>query len=206
MLNAMQQRAVVTMNPAALILAGSGTGKSSVLVARIQHLLEQGTPAKSIMAISFTNKAANEIKQRLIRQMSQSINELWLGTFHSLCFKLLMMHCKEKCKVISQSQQLSIIKTLIAELSIEFDAKKVLGFINAKKDQGARASESDELFEQLYLAYEKHCEAQSLMDFGEILLRTYELLNAHPALLAHYQQQFDYVLVDECQDTNRNSV
>ena len=118
MLNAMQQRAVTTNQASALILSGAGTGKSSVLVARIQHLLEQGTPAQAIMAISFTNKAANEIKQRLAAQQLPSLNELWLGTFHSLCFKLMMMHCKEKCKVISQSQQLSIIKTLIATLNI----------------------------------------------------------------------------------------
>jgi DNA helicase-2/ATP-dependent DNA helicase PcrA len=202
MLNAMQKRAVTTNQASALILSGAGTGKSSVLVARIQHLLEQGTPAQAIMAISFTNKAANEIKQRLAAQQLPSLNDLWLGTFHSLCFKLLMMHCKEKCKVISQSQQLSIIKNLVSTLGIEIDAKKILSFINAKKDQGVRACASDELFEQLYFAYENQCEAHSLIDFGELILRTYELLNAHPALLAHYQQQFDYVLVDECQDTN----
>ncbi len=202
MLNAMQQRAVTTNQASALILSGAGTGKSSVLVARIQHLLEQGTPAQAIMAISFTNKAANEIKQRLAAQQLPSLNDLWLGTFHSLCFKLLMMHIKEKHKVISQSQQLNIIKNLVSTLGIEMDAKKVLGFINAKKDHGLRAKESDELFEQLYLAYERRCEAQSLMDFGELFLRTYELLSEHPALLAHYQHQFNYVLVDECQDTN----
>jgi DNA helicase-2/ATP-dependent DNA helicase PcrA len=203
MLNAQQQIAVTTPNASALILSGAGTGKSSVLVARIQHILQHGTPPESIMAISFTNKAANEIKLRLERQLQDSVSGMWLGTFHSLCFKILVMHIKTKFKVISQSQQTSIIKRLMESKNVEIDAKKVIGFINAKKDKALRAIESEDMFEQLYLAYEKHCTENATMDFGELLLRSYELLRENPKLLLHYQNKFDYVLVDECQDTNK---
>jgi DNA helicase-2/ATP-dependent DNA helicase PcrA len=203
MLNEQQQIAVTTPNASALILSGAGTGKSSVLVARIQHILQQGTPPESIMAISFTNKAANEIKLRLERQLQDSVSGMWLGTFHSLCFKILVMHIKTKFKVISQSQQTSIIKRLMESKNVELDAKKVISFINAKKDKALRAVESEDMFEQLYLAYEKHCTEHSMMDFGELLLRSYELLRENPKLLLHYQNKFDYVLVDECQDTNK---
>ena len=102
MLNEQQQIAVTTPNASALILSGAGTGKSSVLVARIQHILQQGTSPESIMAISFTNKAANEIKLRLERQLQNSVSGMWLGTFHSLCFKILVMHIKTKLS-LSQS-------------------------------------------------------------------------------------------------------
>jgi DNA helicase-2/ATP-dependent DNA helicase PcrA len=203
MLNEQQQIAVTTPNASALILSGAGTGKSSVLVARIQHILEQGTSPESIMAISFTNKAANEIKLRLERQLQDSVSGLWLGTFHSLCFKILVMHIKTKFKVISQSQQTSIVKRLMETKNVELDAKKVISFINAKKDRTLRAVESEDMFEQLYFAYEKHCTENNMMDFGELLLRSYELLRENPKLLLHYQNKFDYVLVDECQDTNQ---
>ena len=182
MLNEQQQIAVTTPNASALILSGAGTGKSSVLVARIQHILEQGTSPESIMAISFTNKAANEIKLRLERQLKDSVSGMWLGTFHSLCFKILVMHIKTKFKVISQSQQTSIIKRLMEAKNVEIDAKKVISFINSKKDKALRAIESEDMFEQLYLAYQTHCTENAMMDFGELLLRSYELLRENPKL------------------------
>jgi DNA helicase-2/ATP-dependent DNA helicase PcrA len=149
MLNEQQQIAVTTPNASALILSGAGTGKSSVLVARIRHILEQGTSPDAIMAISFTNKAANEIKQRLEKQLTEPVAGMWLGTFHSLCYRLLIMHLKIKFKVISQSQQTSIIKRLLESNNIELEPKKALGFINAKKDKGQRAIESTDIFEQV---------------------------------------------------------
>ncbi len=150
MLNEQQQIAVTTPNASALILSGAGTGKSSVLVARIRHILEQGTPPDAIMAVTFTNKAANEIKQRLEKQLTESVTGMWLGTFHSLCYRLLIMHLKVKFKVISQSQQFSIIKRLLESNNIELEPKKALSFINAKKDKGLRAIESTDVFEQVY--------------------------------------------------------
>jgi DNA helicase-2/ATP-dependent DNA helicase PcrA len=202
MLNEQQTCAVTTPNASALILSGAGTGKSSVLVARIQHILQQGTSPESIMAVTFTNKAANEIKQRLEKQLTESVTGMWLGTFHSLCYRLLIMHLKVKFKVISQSQQFSILKRLLDTKNIELEPKKALSFINAKKDKGVRAIESTDVFEQVYWDYQMHCKTNLLMDFGDLLLRSYELLQDSPKLLAHYQAKFAYVLVDEAQDTN----
>jgi DNA helicase-2/ATP-dependent DNA helicase PcrA len=202
MLNAQQQLAVTTTNKSALILSGAGTGKTSVLVSRLAHHLAQGIEPDAIMAVTFTNKAAAEIKSRLEIELNESLNGLWLGTFHSLCYRLLIMHLKAKFKVISQSQQMTILKRLITQHEIELDAKKVLNFINAKKDKGLRAIESNDMFEQVYLLYQVHCKSNLLMDFGDLLLRTFELLNEYPKLLAHYQAKFAYFLVDEAQDTN----
>ena len=201
MLNPQQQLAVTTANKSALILSGAGTGKTSVLVERLAHLLID-QPADSIMAVTFTNKAASEIKSRLESRLNEPLAGLWLGTFHSLCYRLLIMHLNVKFKVITQSQQITLIKRLITANDFDLDAKKVLNFINAKKDKGLRAIESEDVFEQVYLAYQLHCKAHRLMDFGELMLRCYELFQAYPRLLAHYQHKFNYVLVDEFQDTN----
>ena len=202
MLNAQQQLAVTTTNKSALILSGAGTGKTSVLVSRLAHHLAQGIEPDAIMAVTFTNKAAAEIKSRLETELNESLSGLWLGTFHSLCYRLLIMHLKAKFKVITQSQQMTILKRLIVQHELELDAKKVLNFINAKKDKGLRAIESTDMFEQVYLLYQVHCKSNLLMDFGDLLLRTFELLNEYPKLLAHYQAKFAYFLVDEAQDTN----
>lgn len=202
MLNEMQQQAVTTPNASALILAGSGVGKTKVLVSRLSHLLSNGTSPDKLMAVTFTNKAAFEIKHRLESELNQSLNSLWLGTFHSLCYRMLIMHLKVKFKVISQSKQLSILRRLLDSHSIEIEPKKLFNFINAKKDRGLRAIESDDEFEKMYMAYQIHCKENLLMDFGDLLLRSFELLNEHPKLLTHYQNKFAYVLVDEAQDVN----
>lgn len=202
MLNKEQTQAVTTSNKSALIISGAGTGKTSVLVSRLAHHLQQGIEPEAIMAVTFTNKAASEIKSRLESQLHESLNGLWLGTFHSLCYRLLIMHLKAKFKILTQAQQTTLIKRIVQAKEIELDAKKVLNFINAKKDKGLRAVESDDEFEQVYMAYQIHCKEKMLMDFGELLLRSYELLVTYPKLLLHYQSKFDYVLVDEGQDTN----
>ena len=202
MLNSAQQLAVTTPNKSALILSGAGTGKTSVLVKRLAHLLEQGTKPENIMAVTFTNKAANEIQLRLENELTTPLTGLWLGTFHSLCYRMLIIHLKAKFRVITQSQQISLIKKLMNGKELELEPKKVMNFVNSKKDKGLRAIESDDLLEQLYLEYQIHCKENLLMDFGELLFRSYELLVTYPKLLAHYQAKFDYVLVDEVQDTN----
>jgi DNA helicase-2/ATP-dependent DNA helicase PcrA len=202
MLNPQQQLAVTTANKSALILSGAGTGKTSVLVERLAHHLQEGVNAEAIMAVTFTNKAASEIKSRLESRLNEPLTGLWLGTFHSLCYRLLIMHLNAKFKVITQSQQITLIKRLLTAKDLDLDAKKVLNFINAKKDHGMRASDSDDVFEQVYFAYQTYCKENLIADFGELLLRTYEILSTSPKLLRHYQHKFDYVLVDEAQDTN----
>lgn len=203
MLNTQQSHAVTTPNKSALILSGAGTGKTSVLVKRLAHLLEQGTQPDNIMAVTFTNKAAGQIQARLETELSQPLTGLWLGTFHSLCYRILIIHLKAKFRVITQSAQISLIKKLMQGKELECEAKKVMNFINSKKDKGLRAIEdSDDIMEQIYLEYQVHCKENLLMDFGELLFRCYELFITYPKLLSHYQSKFDYVLVDECQDTN----
>ena len=154
MLNEMQQQAVTTPNASALIIAGAGAGKTSVLVSRLAHHLENGISPDRLMAVTFTNKAAFEIKHRLETHLNQSLNNLWLGTFHSLCYRMLIMHLKAKFKVISQSRQTSILKQLIESHQVEVEPRKLLTFINTKKDKGLRAIESDDEFEHLYMAYQ----------------------------------------------------
>jgi len=202
MLNEMQQQAVTTPNASALIIAGAGAGKTSVLVSRLAHHLESGVSPDKLMAVTFTNKAAFEIKHRLETHLNQSLNNLWLGTFHSLCYRMLIMHLKAKFKVISQSRQTSILKQLIESSKVEIEPRKLLTFINAQKDKGLRATDSNDELERLYMAYQTYCKENLLMDFGDLLLRCYELLSDYPKLLEHYQNKFDFVLVDEAQDTN----
>jgi DNA helicase-2/ATP-dependent DNA helicase PcrA len=201
MLNIQQSHAVTTPNKSALILSGAGTGKTSVLVKRLAHLLNEGTQPENIMAVTFTNKAAGEIQQRLENELSQSLHGLWLGTFHSLCYRMLIFHLKAKFRVINQSQQITLIKQLTK--GMELEAKPIMNFINSKKDKGIRAiDDSEDILEQIYLSYQIHCKENLLMDFGDLLFRSYELLTTYPKLLSYYQTKFDYVLVDEAQDTN----
>lgn len=203
MLNNEQKLAVESDKRSALVLAGAGAGKTKVLVARLVHLIEQGTLPEQLMAVTFTNKAANEMRERLEKEIGESAKGIWLGTFHSICYKMLCIHCKERFKIISQYEQLSIIKRFLLELELEMDAKLILNYINAKKDAGERANpEAFDIFGRLYCLYQDYCHTEQLVDFGELLLRCYELLQGSSHLKEFYQSKFDYVLVDEFQDTN----
>jgi DNA helicase-2/ATP-dependent DNA helicase PcrA len=203
MLNNEQKLAVISDKKSALILAGAGAGKTKVLVSRLAHLINQGTPLNSLLAVTFTNKAANEMRERLEHQLGQSVSELWMGTFHAIAYKMLCVHCKERFKVISPSEQLSIIKRILSELELEIDAKLVLNYINTQKDAVLRANpEAFDTFGKLYALYQGYCNDEGLVDFGEILLRSYELLRDSSSIRNHYQDRFDYLLVDEFQDTN----
>jgi DNA helicase-2/ATP-dependent DNA helicase PcrA len=127
------------------------------------------------------NKAAGEIQARLESELSQPLTGLWLGTFHSLCYRILIIHLKAKFKVITQSAQISLIKKLMQGKELECEAKKVMNFINSKKDKGLRAIEgSEDIMEQIYLEYQIHCKENLLMDFGELLFRCYELFITYP--------------------------
>jgi DNA helicase-2/ATP-dependent DNA helicase PcrA len=203
MLNNEQKLAVTGESASALVLAGAGAGKTKVLVARLAHHIQQGVSLEQLLAVTFTNKAAGEMKERLEHQLNQSINGLWMGTFHALAYKMLCIHCKENFKVISQSEQLSLIKRILNELELELDAKLLLNYINTQKDAALRANpEAFDTFGRLYCVYENICREDNLVDFGELLLRSYELLRDSPSLRNHYQDRFEYVLVDEFQDTN----
>jgi DNA helicase-2/ATP-dependent DNA helicase PcrA len=203
MLNNEQKRAVESDKRSSLILSGAGTGKTKVLVSRLAYLLEQGSLPEQLLAVTFTNKAAAEMRERLEHQLDMALPNLWMGTFHGIAYKMLCFNCKERFKVISPSEQMSIVKRILKELELEMDAKLVVNYINTQKDAGLRANpEAFDLFGRLYGLYQSYCNDESLVDFGELLLKSFELLRDSGTVRAYYQEKFQYVLVDEFQDTN----
>jgi len=143
------------------------------------------------------------MKERLEQQLGSSINGLWMGTFHSLAYRMLCVHDKEKFKVISGSEQLKIVKRILSELELEVDAKLLVNYINTQKDAALRANpDAFDMLGRLYCIYETVCRNDNLVDFGELLLRSYELLRDNKGIRSYYQDRFSFVLVDEFQDTN----
>lgn len=217
-LNIAQQQAVAAPFGNLLVLAGAGSGKTRVLVHRIAWLISQkSAPASSILAVTFTNKAAAEMRGRLEEMLGRDAQGMWVGTFHGLSHKMLRLHwheagLPEAFQVIDSEDQLQLIRRLFKTLGVNEDRhepKKIQGFINRKKDEGIRANQllaAESGFEQVnhdvYLHYERLCNESGLVDFAELLLRAYELLKTNIELLAYYQARFLHVLVDEFQDTN----
>ena len=214
-----EQLAAVTYPPqSALVLAGAGSGKTRVLTTRIAWLLQnQMASVHSILAVTFTNKAAKEMQTRLGAMLPYNLRAMWLGTFHGLCHRFLRLHYREAglpqtFQILDSSDQLSLIKRLLKQLNISEDslAPRVLqGFINAQKEAGLRAASlnaPDPHLQRLilcYAEYEKQCQQESVVDFAELMLRSYEVLNANEVLRTHYQNRFNHILVDEFQDTNK---
>lgn len=217
-LNAAQRDAVAAPLNHLLVLAGAGSGKTRVLVHRIAWLIqvEQVSP-HSIMAVTFTNRAAKEMRDRIEELLHIPSRGLWIGTFHSLAHRLLKMHWQEanlpeNFQVIDSDDQLRLIKRLLRDLGIDekrWPAKQVQSFINNQKDEGKRAAQvvayGDfylQAMQKIYQEYELACQRSGMVDFAEILLRSHELWLNNPSLLEHYQRRFQHILVDEFQDTN----
>ncbi|MFC3909885.1 DNA helicase II [Legionella dresdenensis] len=217
-LNEKQREAVMAPLGNALILAGAGSGKTKVLVSRIAWLIEElNMPPQAILAVTFTNKAAGEMKARLNNLLSTPVIGLWVGTFHGLCHRLLRRHYQEarlpeQFHILDSDDQSRLIKRVITSLNLDIEqwpVKQAQSFINANKDEGIRPqhvvvsqySHTRTLL-QIYKAYEQACQTAGVIDFAELLLRTHELLRDNPELLAHYQRRFHAILVDEFQDTN----
>jgi DNA helicase-2/ATP-dependent DNA helicase PcrA len=213
------QRAAVAADPGHyLVLAGAGSGKTRVLTHRIAWLTEVlDVPTHGIFAVTFTNKAAGEMRARLQEQLQHGTRGMWVGTFHGIAHKLLRMHWQEaglpeSFQVLDSDDQLRLIKRVMADLEIDetrFPPRQATWWINAQKDEGRRAENiqagSDfmaQTYVRVYAAYEERCRRSGLVDFAELLLRAHEMLRQQPALLAHYQQRFGHILVDEFQDTN----
>lgn len=217
-LNDGQRNAVAASSRHQLVLAGAGSGKTRVLVHRIAWLLQvEGVSPFSVMAVTFTNKAAKEMKGRLEQLLSIPANGMWVGTFHSLAHRFLKLHWREAnlpqhFQVLDSDDQLRLIKRIMKDANIDdsrYPPKQIQWFINGQKDEGRRAAHvipSHDPFSRtmldIYHLYEQLCQQNGLVDFGEILLRSHELWLNHPDLLAHYQQRFRNILVDEFQDTN----
>lgn len=217
-LNAAQQEAVTAELGSLLILAGAGSGKTTVLTRRKAYLLHRfGAYPSHVLSVTFTNKAAREMKQRDAHLLNNNIQGMWTGTFHSLSHKLLRLHAQsaglnEHFTILDSEDQHQLIKKLLKQRELNeerWDARKIQGHINKLKDSGIRTNNlpapkeySDQIYQSIYGAYEQLCFKDSLVDFAELLLRCYELLKNNPAVLALYQSRFKHILIDEFQDTN----
>jgi DNA helicase II / ATP-dependent DNA helicase PcrA len=217
-LNPEQLAAVTLPNEPALILAGAGSGKTRVLITRIAWLIQQGYASPpTVLAVTFTNKAAREMMSRLSALLPIDTRGMWIGTFHGLCNRMLRAHYRDAglpqtFQILDTSDQLSAIKRLMKGLNIDdekYPAKNLQYFINNAKEQGLRPKDVDATddfnrkFVELYAAYDQQCQREGVVDFPELLLRCFELLAHNPPLRAHYQARFRNILVDEFQDTNK---
>jgi DNA helicase-2/ATP-dependent DNA helicase PcrA len=219
-LNEKQQQSVALKEDVnALILAGAGSGKTRVLTHRIHYLVStKNHHVDDILAVTFTNKAANEMKERLSELLRRPIGRMWVGTFHSLAHRLLRTHPVEAklsptFQILDAQDQFRIVKRLMKENGVDetkFPIKKVQWFINQQKDEGILPHQIDpghnyfvKQSAKVFDLYEKHCQANDLVDFAGLLVKSYELLKNNQSLLSHYQKKFRHILVDEFQDTNR---
>ncbi|WP_395946766.1 DNA helicase II [Caedibacter taeniospiralis] len=215
-LNAAQQEAVLLQNENALVLAGAGSGKTRVLTHRIAYLCqEKNVSPLNILAVTFTNKAAREMRGRVEELLGFSTVGMWIGTFHGIAHRLLRQHAQEmgfnrNFKVLDQDDQLQLIKKVIQSLNLDekyYPPKYSQAFINGKKDEGIRAinlpkAHFDIEVIKIYQAYEARLKADNALDFADLLLYAYELFKQNEILRNYYQKRFHYVLVDEFQDTN----
>ena len=213
-----QQRAAVTL-PAqhALILAGAGSGKTRVLTTRIAWLIasSQLSP-QGLLAVTFTNKAAREMLTRLSAMVTVNTKAMWVGTFHGLCNRMLRAHYRDAAlpasfQILDTQDQLAAIKRMLKAMQVDEDKippRNLMHFINGCKEDGQRAAaveafdDYNRRFVELYAAYEAQCQREGVVDFAELLLRSFELLQRNQLLREHYQLRFRHILVDEFQDTN----
>ena len=214
-----EQLAAVTLPPRpALILAGAGSGKTRVLTTRIAWLIQTGQLSPGgVMAVTFTNKAAKEMLTRLGAMLPIPVRGMWIGTFHGLCNRFLRAHWKlaalpQGFQILDSSDQLSAVKRIIKAMNLDeerYVPKQVTWFIAARKEDGQRPGDIDagdettRVTAQIYEAYEAQCQREGVVDFAELMLRTYELMRDNTALREHYQRRFRHILVDEFQDTNK---
>ncbi len=217
-LNPEQQAAVTLPGQHALILAGAGSGKTRVLTTRIAWLLQtrQVTPG-GLMAVTFTNKAAKEMLTRLSAMLPVNVRGMWIGTFHGLCNRFLRAHWKlanlpQAFQILDTQDQLSAVKRLLKQFNIDderFPPKQVQWFISGCKEEGQRPKDvmvrdpETRQKVELYQLYEDQCQREGVVDFGELMLRSYELLRDNEPLREHYRQRFTHILIDEFQDTNK---
>lgn len=217
-LNDQQLAAITWPDEPCLVLAGAGSGKTRVLTTRIAWLLHNHRASShSILAVTFTNKAAKEMQARLGAMVPFNVRAMWMGTFHGLCHRFLRLHAKDAnlpstFQILDSSDQLSMIKRLLKEHQVSEDKvqpRSLQGFISSQKEAGFRASMLSapdahmKLMIQLFDVYDQQCQREGVVDFSELLLRSYEVLANNEALRTHYQNRFSHILVDEFQDTNK---
>lgn len=217
-LNDKQRDAVAAPSQHMLILAGAGSGKTRVLVHRLAWLMQVERVAPySLLAVTFTNKAAQEMRARIEHTVGVSLNNLWMGTFHGLSHRMLRAHYQEAglpqgFQIIDSDDQYRLVRRVLKALNLDekhWAPKQVQWFINSCKDEGQRPGMmshggdfNQETLIKIYAAYQDMCDRAGLVDFAEILLRSFELLKHNSDIRGHYQQRFRQILVDEFQDTN----
>ena len=217
-LNDPQKEAVLYDDGSVLVLAGAGSGKTRVLTTRIGRLILTGTAnPRSILAVTFTNKASREMRGRIEDIVQEEMGNFWCGTFHGISHRLLRTHWEEaglrkEFAILDSEDQFRVIKRVVKSMGLDdtkWPPRQIQWFINKQKDECRRSKDvevSDDYFaekmNEVYKAYEELCERESLVDFGELLLRVYILLKTNLEVLSHYQRRFSHILVDEFQDTN----
>ncbi len=217
-LNAEQRNAVTAVPGPTLVLAGAGSGKTRVLVHRIAWLCNvEGASPYGLLAVTFTNKAAAEMRGRVETLLEANLSGMWVGTFHSIAHRMLRAHWQQAnlpqaFQILDSEDQFRLVKRIMKGLELDeskWPSKQAQWFINARKDEGLRAHQIQDngdlttrQFARIYSAYESACERAGVVDFAELLLRSLELLKNNQDILMHYHHRFQHVLVDEFQDTN----
>jgi DNA helicase-2/ATP-dependent DNA helicase PcrA len=217
-LNPEQFESVTLPHRSALVLAGAGSGKTRVLTTRIAHLIQSGQASPhGVLAVTFTNKAAKEMLVRISSMLPINTRGMWVGTFHGLCNRLLRAHyqdagLQQAFQILDSADQLALIKRILKGLGADeekFAPRQVQWFINNAKEEGMRAAEVEAYDDftrkmvEFYLSYEQQCNKEGVVDFAELLLRSYELLARNEIIREHYRSRFIHILVDEFQDTSR---
>ncbi len=217
-LNSAQEEAVTSDRRHLLVLAGAGSGKTRVLVHRIAWQIQvEDVPPHAILAVTFTNKSAREMRERIDQLLGMSLRGMWVGTFHGLAHRLLKAHWRdvglvENFQILDSDDQLRLVKRVMRALELDeqrWPPRQAQWWINAQKDEGLRAAHIQDSGDghiatmlRVYREYEASCDRLGVIDFAELLLRALELWRHHPAVLEHYQERFQHILVDEFQDTN----
>jgi DNA helicase-2/ATP-dependent DNA helicase PcrA len=217
-LNPQQLKAVTLPHVSALILAGAGSGKTRVLTTRVAWLIQTGQVGPhGVLAVTFTNKAAREMLTRISAMLTINTRGMWVGTFHGLCNRMLRAHHRDAglpqtFQILDSQDQLALIKRLLKAMNVDderFPPRELQYFINANKDAGLRSAavqaydEHSKRLTELYAEYDRQCNREGVVDFAELLLRSFELLTRSELLRYHYQRRFSHILVDEFQDTSR---
>lgn len=217
-LNPAQKEAVTSPPDHRLVLAGAGSGKTRVLVHRIAWLITvENLSPLSVLAVTFTNKAASEMRGRIEQLITVPVRSMWVGTFHGLAHRMLRLHWKEAklpqtFQILDADDQLRLVKRVLKALDLsdeQWPPKAVTGWINAQKEEARRPQHLNDLgdytqrqYVRIYTAYEEACAKSGMVDFAELLLRAYELTRDVPEIQQHYRRRFRHILVDEFQDTN----
>lgn len=220
-LNNEQKKAVTTIDGPILILAGAGSGKTRVITYRIAYLISQGVKSENILAVTFTNKAAGEMKERVIKLLGENKLGLWIGTFHSICARILRREIKHigfenNFSIYDKSDQISLIKEILKLLGIDekmFNPNAISNKISSIKNElispvtysnNYANSFFDSKVAEIYEIYEKELKKRNALDFDDLISKTIEVLDLHPEVLDRYKKIFQYILVDEYQDTNHS--